>query len=160
MPWLHLPARIVKGQEGNRMSRFIRLSKRALAVLERREAVIGRKTGPIFDSFLKKRWTPLRNLIRSWADGAPQSDRERLEDFRWHGLRHTFATRRMKALNLVEVQAELGHADPRMTARYAHPTKTPDGHAAINGTPPNLRVLSRNRNKTGTRVSEQEQESA
>lgn len=44
-----------------------------------------------------------------------------IEDFRWHDLRHTAATRTLRASqNLKVVQSLLGHKDIATTARYAH----------------------------------------
>jgi len=57
----------------------------------------------------------------------------KIEDFRFHDLRHTFATR--LAANGVEaftIAALLGHADLRMTSRYAHATN-PNLRRAIKG---------------------------
>ena len=44
-----------------------------------------------------------------------------LQDFHFHDLRHTFATRLVQAgVDLYKVQRLLGHKSPMMTQRYAH----------------------------------------
>ena len=44
-----------------------------------------------------------------------------IEDFHFHDLRHTFATRLVQAgVDLYKVQRLLGHKSPVMTQRYAH----------------------------------------
>ncbi len=45
----------------------------------------------------------------------------RIENFHFHDLRHTFATRLVQAgIDLYKVQCLLGHKSPIMTQRYAH----------------------------------------
>ena len=54
-----------------------------------------------------------------------------IEDFRFHDLRHTDATRTLRATgNLKLVQKKLGHAAIASTARYAHVTAD-DVHVAM-----------------------------
>lgn len=43
-----------------------------------------------------------------------------LKDFRFHDLRHCFATALARKASLSVVRQQLGHADLRMTMRYAH----------------------------------------
>ncbi len=44
-----------------------------------------------------------------------------IDNFRWHDLRHTFATRLAQCgVDLYKISKLLGHKDIKMTQRYAH----------------------------------------
>ena len=58
------------------------------------------------------------HIRRSWAGVL---DVAGISDFRWHDMRHHFASRLVMAdVSLNVVRELLGHADIAMTLRYAH----------------------------------------
>jgi integrase len=72
--------------------------------------------GRVFQS--AKTGEPLENG-RHWFDDA-MSETE-IRNFRWHDLRHTFASRlRMRGTPLEDIADLLGHKSLTMTRRYAH----------------------------------------
>ena len=57
-----------------------------------------------------------------------------IEDFHFHDLRHTFATRlAQKGVDIYTISKLLGHKDIRMTQRYSHhsPESLRDGIQAL-----------------------------
>src|SRR6266478_3065212 len=72
--------------------------------------------GRVFQS--EKTGEPLENG-RHWFDDAVIE--AEIKNFRWHDLRHTFASRlRMKGAPLEDIADLLGHKSLTMTRRYAH----------------------------------------
>ncbi|MEM8936629.1 MAG: site-specific integrase [Pseudomonadota bacterium] len=68
----------------------------------------------------KRKPITVSGLRRAWDTAREQAG---LDDFRWHDLRHDFATnllRRSSKSNLKLVQKALGHKTLAATARYAH----------------------------------------
>ena len=85
--------------------------------------------------FLNAAWSPVRlGMYRECIQSTSRDIRveprrafrwalkkARIEEFHFHGLRHTFATRLVQAgVELYRVQQLLGHKSPMMTQRYAH----------------------------------------
>jgi integrase len=59
-----------------------------------------------------------RNVRRDFQEALKEAG---IEDFRFHDLRHTFATRLVQnGVDIYKVQTLLGHKTPSMTQRYAH----------------------------------------
>lgn len=103
-------------------TRHIPLNKEALAVLSNwRKA--GERQGYVFPGQSGAR---LDNVKKSWAGVLALG---KIKAFRWHDLRHTFASKLVMAgVPLNTVRELLGHADIKMTLRYAH--LAPDSKAA------------------------------
>uniref|UniRef100_UPI004047C2DE tyrosine-type recombinase/integrase n=1 Tax=Pseudomonas sp. TMP25 TaxID=3136561 RepID=UPI004047C2DE len=103
-------------------TRHIPLNKEALAVLTNwRNA--GERQGYVFPGQSGGR---LDNVKKSWAGVLTMA---KITAFRWHDLRHTFASKLVMAgVPLNTVRDLLGHSDIKMTLRYAH--LAPDSKAA------------------------------
>jgi integrase len=93
------------------------LNKVALGVLEQRSKVKSIKNDLVF---LTRKGTKLcgYNLRRAFKNARKGA---KIENFRFHDLRHTFATRLAQAgVDLYKISKLLGHKDIKMTQRYAH----------------------------------------
>ena len=99
----------------NKTKRGVPLNQTALAILKAR--LRSAKTDRVFYSV---RHTPYlgNNIWRAFSRTATQA---KVEDMRFHDLRHTFATRLVQnGVDLYRVQCLLGHKNASMTQRYAH----------------------------------------
>jgi integrase len=96
--------------------RHVPLNAEALAVLTRWKSQ-GSGSGPVFPGGSGK---GLTHTKRSWEG---LLERAELSDFRFHDLRHHFASRlAMSGVDLYTVKELLGHSDFGLTSRYAHLT--------------------------------------
>lgn len=138
------PAVLVSLNTGLRRGELLKLKWEDVHFDQRRLTVVGQtsKTGktrhiPLNDEALSvlKAWKDQPGIksiyVFAGPDGQPMHDmrsswesilkRAKITNFRWHDLRHTFASNLVMAgENLNTVRELLGHADYKMTLRYAH----------------------------------------
>jgi integrase len=96
-------------------TRHIPLNSEAVAVLRGWQDQTGATTGLVFPG---KQGAAFNNVRRSWEGVLAAAGIRR---FRWHDLRHTFASNLvMRGVDLNTVRELLGHSDYKMTQRYAH----------------------------------------
>lgn len=97
-------------------TRHIPLNRTAIETLDSWKQITQREAGLVFQGKVKDQ--PLDNVSKSW-DGLLED--AKIENFRWHDLRHHFASSLvMGGVDLNTVRELLGHADLKMTLRYAH----------------------------------------
>ncbi len=117
---LDLPrtAKLVTVTVGNAKSRKARhppLNTEAMDVLTRWRKQAG-NARPLFPS--PKTGARMDNINSSWEELCTPT---KVTDFRFHDLRHSFASRLVMAgVDLNTVRELLGHSDIRMALRYAH----------------------------------------
>lgn len=100
----------------NREPRIVPISERLFPVLER--LYVERRGTAVF---AKDDGSPLKECKRSFGTACRRAG---IEDFRFHDLRHTFASYlAMSGVDLRTLQELLGHKDIKMTMRYSHLSK-------------------------------------
>lgn len=123
---LHVQRNYVLGQEDSpkgRRGRSVPLADQpaqALARLSQRpmftkpsDLVFCSRIGEHLDA------SALRRRYKAARDAAIENNPD-MPSLRFHDLRHTFGTLAARGFDLVNVQAMMGHADSRTTARYLH----------------------------------------
>jgi integrase len=107
---------IVSGEvTKNNSSRYIPLNDEAFKIMKQLYKKNILKSGLVFPS---KNNQPFNNVKRSWASVLKKAQ---ITQFRWHDLRHHFASKLVMAgIDLNTVRELLGHSDIKMTLRYAH----------------------------------------
>ena len=96
-------------------TRHIPLSPTALAAMKNWKKQSTDRTGRVFPADDGGR---LDNVKRSWASLLKAAD---IQQFRWHDMRHDFASKLvMQGVPLNTVRELCGHADLNTTLRYAH----------------------------------------
>lgn len=131
---VNLPGKLLTVTVGNaksRKARHIPLNAEALDVLTRWQKQAGKDARIVFPS--PKSGGRMDNINSSWEEIC---DAAKLADFRFHDLRHSFASKLVMAgVDLNTVRELLGHSDIRMTLRYSHlaPHKLADAVAKLGG---------------------------
>lgn len=96
-------------------TRHIPLNSEVVMVLEKWKADQKAEHGLVFVGRKKERFD---NVNTSWGKLLKDAG---IKNFRWHDMRHTFASRLVMAgVDLNTVRELLGHSDLQMTLRYAH----------------------------------------
>lgn len=99
----------------NNNSRYIPLNDEAINIMKQLYKKSIHKEGLVFPS---KNNQPFNNVKRSWSTVLHKAQ---ITQFRWHDLRHHFASKLVMAgIDLNTVRELLGHSDINMTLRYAH----------------------------------------
>lgn len=99
----------------NNNSRYIPLNDEAMNIMKQLYKKHGIKEGLVFPS---KNNQPFNNVKKSWSSILKKAQ---ITQFRWHDLRHHFASKLVMAgIDLNTVRELLGHSDIKMTLRYAH----------------------------------------
>jgi len=106
---------VLRSKNGER--RTIPVNETVLRVLKEKAKVRSLASDLVFCS---KAFTPMESghLRRSFRLALSKA---KIDEFHFHDLRHTFATRLVqRGIDLYKVQQLLGHKSPIMTQRYAH----------------------------------------
>ena len=99
----------------NSSSRYLPLNDEAKDIMQRLYNKSELKKGLVFPS---KNNQPFNNIKRSWSSVLKKAQ---ITQFRWHDLRHHFASKLVMAgVDLNTVRELLGHSDIKMTLRYSH----------------------------------------
>jgi integrase len=99
-------------------TRYIPLNTEAVDVLTAWQATTTARAGYVFPGRADGDDGRLDDVKKAWL---PVVRTAKLDGFRFHDLRHTFASKLVMAgVDLNTVRELLGHADVKMTLRYAH----------------------------------------
>lgn len=96
-------------------TRHVPLNSEALSVLKNWKSQVPNDAKYVFEGKNRK---PFHDIRTSWESVLQDAE---IINFRWHDLRHTFASNLvMKGVSLNTVRELLGHSDYTMTLIYAH----------------------------------------
>lgn len=108
---------IIIQESKNGKPRTIPLNRIALDILMEKAKVMNLKSGLVFPSHTMTK-IERTNLRKSFILALEKAG---IQNFRFHDLRHTFATRlAQRGIDIYKISKLLGHCDIHMTQRYAH----------------------------------------
>jgi len=98
-------------------SRYVSLNNTAHEAMKGWKASSGNRSGHVFPN-PRNNDKPLTTINTAWGNVLKAAQ---ITGFNWHDLRHTFASRlAMAGTDLNTIRELMGHADIKMTLRYAH----------------------------------------
>ena len=106
------------GGEGSKsgQTRYVPLNSEAVEALRSWKTMVADISGYVFAG--REDGEPLDDVKKAWL---PVVRLAKIDGFTFHDLRHTFASKLVMAgVDLNTVRELLGHADIKMTLRYAH----------------------------------------
>jgi site-specific recombinase XerD len=124
-------------EQKNKGKDTLPLNAQALEVLKAKGRVRSIKSNHVFFNSEGRR-IQTRNVLRAFYSAVKKAE---IEKFRFHDMRHTFATRLVQSgVDLYKVQKLLKHKSPVMTQRYAHhyPESLRDGVEVLDKISTNL----------------------
>jgi integrase len=133
--------------------RTIPINQTVFDLLKNRSKVRPLKTDLVFYGEV---YTPIdaHNLRRAFRTSTKKA---KIDNFHFHDLRHTFATRLIQSgVDIYKVQRLLGHKSLVMTQRYAHhyPESLRDGVEMLDGGASSITFLSQSRVKAGNGLTQ------
>ena len=118
VPWAHInfsTATVTLLRTKSGKPRGIPINADLDRVLRALEPDPAKRVGPVFKRKDGRAWGAIRTAFTTALERAG------ISDFRFHDLRHSFASHfMMRGGSLYDLQQLLGHADIKTTARYAH----------------------------------------
>lgn len=136
---------IVIQETKNGKPRTIPLLEISLAILTEKAKVRNLKCDLVFLSNTMAK-IDCHNLTKAFNNATKRAE---IQDFHFHDLRHTFATRLAQSgYDLYKISELLGHYDISMTQRYAHHNieSLRDGMQVLEKSDYNLTTVGKNRN--------------
>ncbi|MBW8305289.1 MAG: site-specific integrase [Thiobacillus sp.] len=106
-----------RGTKNGDASREVPLTRAAVAVLDELKSA-AKPSQKLPDARVFHWWSASDGFTKTWRRACIEA---KIEDLRFHDLRHEATSRLAEYLPLLELAKATGHKDPRMIMRYYHP---------------------------------------